>query len=215
MPHDRPPSFRFIDHNGVEIASGPLSLIDEALRARSTAEGAIAAAARAAGQMARIEARADSLDLKEHELEQREDAARAIMSDGIRRFANDVLKLSHRFDEFEQRQIQAKLDALPDPDRPADDGDLEVKLAKTEPDDGDFEVKEAKTEVETVLGDQGDLPNKLTPLGSYPTLGREPPQVSQPTAVSLNAADSWVCARDRKAARKREHMQSRSRTWQR
>jgi hypothetical protein len=219
---DHPPSFRFIDHNGTEIANGPLSLLDEALRARSTAEGAIAAAARAAGQMARIQARADALDQKEHELEQREDACRAIQADAMRRFVDDVLKLSHRFDKFEQRSIQAKIDALPDPDRP-DDGDLEApKPAKPEPDDGALEVEESKSEAETAIGDQnpGDLPEGLlagapAPPGSYPTMGRESPQLPQPIDISLSAADAaspaFVCGRDRRAFMRRQ----RNQTWQR
>jgi hypothetical protein len=208
MLHDRPPSFRFFGPDGTEIANGPLSLLDEALKARFTAEGAIAAAARAAGQMARIQARSDALDQKQHDLEAREEACRAIQSDAIHRFAADVVELSHRLDEFEQRSIQAKLDALPDPE--------------AAPDDGDLEVKPAKTEAETVLGDQnpGDLPRELEtnappPLGSYPTLGQESPQLPQPTDISLNAADdatpAFICGRDRRAWKR----QQRNQTWRR
>jgi hypothetical protein len=85
------------------------------------------------------------------------------------------------------------------------------------PDDGDLEVRPAKTELETVLAhdDQnpGDLPNALeakapAPLGSYPTLGQELPQLPQPTAISLNAADAampaFVCGRDRKSWKRRQ-----------
>jgi hypothetical protein len=207
---DRPPQFRFMSPTGEVLAVGPLSLLDEAVRARSTAEGAIAAAARAAGQMARIQARSDALDRKERDLEQREDACRAIQSDGIRRFCDSVVELKHRLDRFEQQRAADALRDLPDPD--------------AAPDDGDLEVKPAKTELEIVLAhdDQnpGDLPNELEagapPLpGSYPTLGREPPQVAQPTAVSLNAADdampTFICGRDRRAWKR----QQRSQTWQR
>ena len=193
MPRRRPLA-RLFDNDRPSALVGPLSLLDEAVRARSTAEGAIAAAARAAGQMARIEARSDALDQRERDLEAREDACRAIQSDAIRRFAYDVLKLSHRFDQFEQRQIADALRELPDP----------------APDDGDLEVKPAKTELESVLahGDQnpGDLPNQLgtgapPPLGSYPSLGREPPQIAQPVAVSLNSVgrSDFTCRRDWKA----------------
>jgi hypothetical protein len=206
---DRPPSFRFIGPDGTEIANGPLSLLDEAMRARSTAEGAIAAAARAAGQMARIQARSDALDQKERDLEQREDACRAIQSDAIRRFADDVVKLGHRFDEFEQRKIADALRDLPNPEAAPDDGDLEA-------------VKPAKTEAEIVLGDQnpGDLPVELktnapAPLGSYPTMGQELPQIPQPTDISLNAADdatsAFICGRDRRAWKR----QQRNQAWRR
>jgi hypothetical protein len=198
--------FRFIGPDGAEIANGPLSLIDEALRARSTAEGAIAAAARAAAQMTRIQARADALDLKEHDLEQREDACRAIQSDAIRRFADDVVKLGQQMDRIEQRKIADALRDLPNPE--------------AAPDDGDLEVKEAKTEAEIVLGDQnpGDLPVELktnapAPLGSYPTMGREPPQMPQIPDISLNAADDampvFVCGRDRRTW-KRQHRSRRA-----
>jgi hypothetical protein len=211
MPHDLSGTFRWISPAGVEEASGPLSLLDEALRARSTAEGAIAAAARAAGQMARIQARSDALDLKEHDLKRREELCRSIQSDAIRRFADDVVKLGRRFDEFEQRKIADAIAELPDPDGAA-------------PDDGDLEPKLAKTELEDVLAhdDQnpGDLPNTLETgappqLGSYPTLGRELPQLPQIPDISLNAAGdampSFVCGRDKRAWKR----QQRNRTWQR
>jgi hypothetical protein len=200
---DRPPSFRFIGPDGAEIANGPLSLLDEALRARSTAEGAIAAAARAAGQMARIQARSDALDSKERDLEIREEACRSIQADAIRRFADDVLKLSHRFDEFEQRKIADALRDLPNPEAAPDDGDLEA-------------VKPSKSEAEIVLGDDqnpGDLPNELEtnappPLGNYPTYGREPPQMPQIPDISLNAADDampvFVCGRDRRTWKRQQ-----------
>jgi hypothetical protein len=224
--------FRFVGPDGAEIANGPLSLLDEALRARSTAEGAIQAAARAAGQMARIQARSDALDQKQHDLEVREEACKAIEADAVRRFADEVTKLRHRFDAIEQRQLQAKLDALPDPDRPADDGDLEIKRAKTGPEadprDINLEPEPAKAEAETVIGRERDDQSpeevsRLLPPGNYGGLvdpvddpqgkGQSTPQ---PTVISLNAADSvaihddgYICGRDRKAARKREHPQLR------
>jgi hypothetical protein len=162
--------------------------------------------ARALRTVAVVNSRADAVIEREREVKSREDAARAVMADGIRRFADSVLELSHRVDAFEQRSIQAKLDALPNPD--------------AVPDDGDLEVKPAKTELETVLGDQnpGDLPSELeigapAPLGSYPTLGRELPQIAPPTAISLNAADNamptFICGRDRRAWKR----QQRNRTW--
>jgi hypothetical protein len=107
-----------------------------------------------------------------------------------------VAQLGQRFDEFERRSIQAKLDALPDID--------------AAPDDGDLEVKPAKTELEDVLDDQGDLPNELEsgappPLGSYPTLGQEPPQTPQLPDISLNSVgrSDFTCRRDWKAFKRR------------
>jgi hypothetical protein len=147
-------------HNGVEIATGPLSLLDEAVRARSTAEGAIAAAARAAGQMARIQARSDALDLKERDLEQREDACRVMQADAVRRFADSVLELKHRFDRFEQRRIADALRDLPDTDHPeglskAAQDDLEAICEAPGPRHRERERELA--EAEDVIGDELQL----------------------------------------------------------
>jgi hypothetical protein len=212
--------FRFVGPDGVEIANGPLSLLDEALRARSTAEGAIAAAARAAGQMARIQARSDALDLKERDLEAREDACRAIQADAVRRFCDSVLELSHRFDAFEQRSIQAKLDALPDPDRPADDGDLEMKPPRDE---------DPLEDALAFKGDQGDLPEELLakappPLGSFvPGVDPEDPRSSSgkilapapEVSLSSDRADGisradFTCGRDYRRAKRQARLEARS-----
>jgi hypothetical protein len=172
------------------IAVGPMSLVTEYLPqsvARANREReADNLALRSLKIAADTALRADAVIEREHQVRAQADAAQAIMSDAINRFADDVLKLSHRFDEFEQRKIADALRELPDPDGVApDDGDLEVKGAKSE------------TETETVLGDDqnpGDLPNELEtnappPLGNYPTYGRESPQQPQPVDISLNAAD--------------------------
>jgi hypothetical protein len=221
MPHDRPASFRFIGPDGAEIANGPLSLLDEALRARSTAEGAIAAAARAAGQMARIEARSDALDRKERDLERREDACRAIQSDAIRRFADGVLELRHRLDRIERQRIADALRDLPDSDDPEGRSENQ-RLAEADylspaplpPPHGD--EQEVETVLERERGDQGDLAAELLKNappqpGNYQTLDEPPKQVSQPIAVSLTSADGlgrddFVCGRD---LRKWKRQQSR------
>jgi hypothetical protein len=189
------------------IAVGPLSMAMEYLPqslARDKREReADNLAMQALKTVADANLRADAVIEREREVKAREEACRAIQSDAIRRFVDDVLELSHRLDEFEQRKIADALAALPNPEAAPDDGDLE-------------QPKEAKTEVETVLGDQnpGDLPNALEagappPLGSYPTLGRESPQMPQPTDISLNAADdatpAFICGRDRRAWLRRNH----------
>jgi hypothetical protein len=187
------------------IAVGPLSMAMEYLpqsHARAQREReADNLQMQALKAVAEVNLRADAVIAREHQVRAQADAAQAIMSDAIHRFAGDVLKLSHRFDEFQRRSIQAKLDALPDQD--------------AAPDDGDLEPKPSKTEAETVLGDQspGDLPNELeagapSPSGSYPTLGRELPQTPQPTDISLNATDdatpAFVCGRDRRAWKRQQ-----------
>jgi hypothetical protein len=203
--------FRFIGPDGSEIANGPLSLLDEALRARSTAEGAIAAAARAAGQMARIQARSDALDLKERDLEQREDACRAIQADAIRRFCDSVVGLKHRLDRIEQQRIADAFAALPDPDDPQGRSKDQQRAeadnlppSPLPPPHGD--EQEVETVLERERGDQGDLPAELLknappPPGNYQTLDRPLKQVPQPIAVSLTSADGlgrddFVCGRD-------------------
>jgi hypothetical protein len=71
--------------------------------------------------------RADAVIERERQVKAQADAAQAIMSGAIHRFADDVLKLSHRLDQIEQRKIADALRELPDPDGVApDDGDLEV-----------------------------------------------------------------------------------------
>jgi hypothetical protein len=109
--------------------------------------------------------RADAVIEREHRPRAQADAAQAIMSDAINRFAGDVAKLGQRFDEIERQKIADALRDLPDPDAAPDDGDLEAP-------------KPSKTEAGIVLGDQnpGDLPEGLLagappPLGSYPALG--------------------------------------------
>jgi hypothetical protein len=169
--------------------------------------------------------RADAVIAHEREVKAREDAARAIMSDAIHRFAEDVLELGHRVDAFEQRKIADAIATLPDSDDPEGRSKAEQQAeadnlppAPLPPPHGD--EQEVETVLERERGDQGDLPEKLqrgapAPLGSYPTLGREPPQVPQPTAVSLNTADdatpAFVCGRDRRAWKR----QQRNQTWRR
>jgi hypothetical protein len=195
------------------IAVGPLSMAMEYLpqsHARDKREReADSLTMRALKTVADVNLRADAVIEREREVRAQADAAQAIMSDAVRRFVDDVIKLGHRFDEFERRSIQAKLDALPNPD--------------AAPDDGDLEVKPAKTEVETVLGDQnpGDLPNELetgapSPPGIYfdpdPDRPRERPEPRNPAAISLNAADaldrSRFLSRAAWKAAKRQHRAS-------
>jgi hypothetical protein len=194
------------------IAVGPLSMAMEYLpqsHARDKRERQAAdLEARALRTVAAVNSRADAVIERERKVKVQADAAQAIMSDAIHRFADDVLKLGRRLDQIEQRKLADALRGLPNPDAAPDDGDLEAP-------------KPAKTEVETVLGDQnpGDLPNELEtgappPLGSYPTLGQEPPQMPQPTDISLNSVGraDFTCRRDWKAFKR---AQLRSPTWRR
>jgi hypothetical protein len=171
--------------------------------------------------------RADSFKLRAEDVIERERQAdeqlaeaKAIQSEAIRRFAGDVLKIRHQFDAIEQRQLQARLDALPDPDSPHADNFQAVLEAPGPEDRERLEAMEAEEERD----DQGALPPDLkeaAPTGNFanpepiddPVTGS--PSVSQPTVVSLTSADStavhddgYVCRRDRRAARKRQRLQS-------
>jgi hypothetical protein len=194
------------------IAVGPLSTVMEyipqSLAREKREREADNLAMRSLKIAADVHLRADAVIERERQVKAQADAAQAVMSDAIHRFAGDVLKLQHRLDRIEQQKIADALRDLPNPD--------------AAPDDGDLEVKGAKSEAETVLGDQnpGDLPEGLQagappPLGSYPTMGQESPQQPQPMDISLSATDdatpAFVCGRDRRKWMR----QQRNRTWQR
>jgi hypothetical protein len=162
------------------IAVGPLSMAMEYLpqshaRAKRERE-ADNLTMQALKTVAEVRLRADAVLEREREVKVQSDAAQAIMSDAVHRFAQDVIKLSHRFDEFEQRSIQAKLDALPNPDASPDDGDLaEVKPA-------------SKTEAAHVLGDIA------------PEAGSSPLS----SAATDDATPAFICRRDRRAWKRQQ-----------
>jgi hypothetical protein len=220
--------FTYRSPTGEVIATGPLSLLDEAVRARRTAEGAIAASAKAGGQMARIQARSDAIDRKERELEQREDACRAMQADSIRRFCDSVLELKHRVDAFERRKVADALRDLPDRDHPQglsqsqqDDLEAVIEPSAERHREREQELAEAEEAIRSERDDagQGDLPNELeagapAPPGIYfdpdPGRPREGTEPRIPAAVSLNAADdaldrSQFLSRAAWKAAKRQH----------
>jgi hypothetical protein len=100
------------------IAVGPLSQVMEyvpqSLARAKRERDADNLAMQALKTVADANLRADAVIERERKVKAQADAAQAIMSDAVHRFAGDVLKLSHRFDEFERRSIQAKLDAAAD-----------------------------------------------------------------------------------------------------
>jgi hypothetical protein len=168
---DHPPQFTFRDPNGKVIGAGPLDELMAYLpdsRARKDAEALILDAAIPAGRVAEINSRADAVIEREREVEAREDALRA---DAIRRIADGVLELTHRMDAFEQAQVRATLDSLPDPDHPqglsrveqAAQDDLEAVHEAPHP--IDKEQLEAMLASERGADDAdsgpGDLPNAL------------------------------------------------------
>jgi hypothetical protein len=177
------PQFKYRNPaTGEIIARGPLSLLGESLRAHATAEGAIKAAALAAGVITRNTARADALDQRERDLDAREDAAHAIIANEVARLQDAALKLVHRMDSYERALVRKEIDAAPDPESPEADN-LEAALPVPEHRD--------REELSAILARNRD-DEAQEPAGVGVTL-----TPSQPVAN-----DGFVCGRDRKAARR-------------
>jgi hypothetical protein len=205
------------------IAVGPLSMAMEYLpqsHARDKREQQAAdLEARALLTVAVVNSRADAVIERERKVKAQADAAQAIMSDAIHRFADRVLELSHRLDRIERQQIADALAGLPDRDDPQGRSATEQLVATDylppsplPPPHGDD--REVETVLERERGDQGDLPTKLqrnapAPPGNYAFHLDEPPrQVTQPTAISLTSCDAldrgnFLTRRDWKAAKRR------------
>jgi hypothetical protein len=204
-------TFRLLDPHGATIATGSYDALLERLPQslpRMNAEQAIAAAAKAVAREQRLDARADSLDRREAEVQAREDA---IFADSVRKFAEGVAEVARRLDSIEQKRNQAALDALPDPDFPGKD-DYLPPAEMEPPADKDREQLEVMLEREhrdSLLlrhedadGDPGQipaLPSSLKAAVGQPFEGGRLPENSMFPVKH----DSYVCGRDRKAARRR------------
>jgi hypothetical protein len=207
--------------DGLVIANGSASAVfrhvkDSAINrqeaAAMTAEAAIAEA-NAKARLREIEARADALDQREAEIEAREQKA---FSDQIRAFADGVTEIGRRLDALERARNEAELARLPDPDacltdnlppaslEPSANKDREM-LQAMEAKDGERELPQSEDVLEKddalELPDDGDPGQALpsSPILTEPFLGNELPEGT----VFPVKSDGFVCARDRKAARKR------------
>jgi hypothetical protein len=104
------------------IAVGPLSMaleyIPQSLARAKREREADNLALQALKAVADANLRADAVIAHEREVRVQADAAQAIVSEAIHRFAGDVLKLSHRMDQIEQRRIADAMAKLPDRDDP-------------------------------------------------------------------------------------------------
>jgi hypothetical protein len=180
---------------GEVIAVGPLSFLESELHARKSAEGAIRAAALAASRLAADTARADALDARQRDLEAREDAAVRFVADALDRLQRDALKLVHRVDEFERRRVRAEIDSLPDPEA-AGVGDLQTILPPPEDED--------REHLESMLSKERGDADAEEPAGELPApmLMEVPAQIGAVLKPPEERADSFVCRRDRKAARR-------------
>jgi hypothetical protein len=107
--------YTFRDPEGKVIGAGPLDQLMAYLpdsRAREDAEQLLCAAATAAGRIAEIDRRADSVAEREREVAERE---RALQADAVQRLVDSIDDLAARLTSYEQAQARAALDALPDP----------------------------------------------------------------------------------------------------
>jgi hypothetical protein len=144
--------------------------------------------------------------------------------DAVRKFCDQVAELERRFarvEAAEQRRIAGAMAKLPDVDDPTgrsleqqrQDFLQQAPLEAPEIEDNkQAEAMGVEEAIEAGRDDQGELPGNLAPLGNYPTLGRERPQLPPAPDISLNATTddatpAFVCGRDRRAWRRR------NRTW--
>jgi hypothetical protein len=152
---DRPPMFRYIGPGGVEIASGPLSLLNESLRAHESAEASIKATALALGRVAEADRRLDSVLERERAAKAREDAAQAIIDAAARKFVDGVFELKHRMDRYEQRAELAKADADLQAVGAADD-QLQAPIMASAPEDMKESEERELPEAEEAIGKSDD-----------------------------------------------------------
>jgi hypothetical protein len=201
--------YQLIRADGTVILKGGFSRLMEAIPqsvARLDAEQAILAAKVAKAREDRLQARSDSLDAREDAVAAREQQA---FSDQIRAFADSVMEIGRRLDALERARNEAELARLPDPDSPTKDDYLPPAVLKA-PNEEDRELPEA----EEVLGDElqmrhaepdqdpGQIP--ATPASVPAIMGErfEGGRLPEGTSFPLKS-DGFVCARDRKAYRRR------------
>jgi hypothetical protein len=214
MPDDG--HFRLTDPHGNIIARGSLSALLERVNQsvpRMNAEQAIAAAARAIQRERDDAARADALDQRERDIEERE---RQAFADRISRFADGVKAVARRMDALEQRQADATLaEEIKQADEALralrDEGDLDgIKVAPNLRDAEKIEAYGGNSEAEGAIEKGDQLPSGGSP--SVPERAPEPhrPPLGNPGGLprSLAMSDealygrSFVRNADRKAWRR-------------
>ena len=172
------------------IAHGSMSAVMERVadsKARTEAEKVIARAGQAAA-----------------ELEQQQQREQQIVADGVRKFADGILELTHRLDQLEQeRETRRALDAAtevtqqmlaipkdaPDPEAPADETPAPTgELHDVPPSHPADKEQLAASE------DQGNLPPELLegappPSGTAPTIAFEDARRARARAVQNGTAN--------------------------
>jgi hypothetical protein len=111
-------TFKLLDPAGNVIAHGDMAAVTEPIldsNSRRVAEALVRDARAAAGRIAQIDRRADSVAERETEVAAREDA---IFADGVLQLSHKIEDIARRMDALERARDGATLDALPDPDDP-------------------------------------------------------------------------------------------------
>jgi hypothetical protein len=210
MPNES--MFRYVSPTGEVLATGPLSLLNDQLAARRTAEGAIRAAALAADSSHR--ARADSLDQREAAIEARERQADAA---AIKAFCDGVEALSRRMGALEESRRQEDLateirqadEALKGLEA-NDDGPAEIKLPSAERDRDEIGCHDAKSAIASADGDDDDqtLPGQREFHPTAPAArGELPEQLAKDDVAEFGRV--YLMGRDRRAARKAARLATR------
>jgi hypothetical protein len=204
--------------DGEIIAKGPLSMLMERIPQsvpRLNAEQAIQAAAKAVAREQRLDARADSLDQREAEVQAPEDA---IFADQVRSFCDSVLAVGRRLDALEEVRRQERLaDEIAAADAAlkalqADEGDLEPKESPNEHHAEEIEVRGGSTSAEEAISTSDQFAAGGSP--SLPQRATEPYRLVEPMGALPSKSDAadvtdlatfgrtFLCARDRRAARR-------------
>jgi hypothetical protein len=188
------------DGSGEQILDGSfpelMTVIPDSV-ARTSAEAAIRAYTLAKSRATMDRIRSDDLDRREATVAERE---RQDFTNKVRSFADAIEALEAKVDALEQRRIQSKLDAAPDPDDPKSHGDhLQAPLPAPEDEDKErlaaMSAERSLPDAEDALADDegGAAPRILAPsdLPAAPA-----------HADSVAAQYGKVCRRDVKALKR-------------
>jgi hypothetical protein len=191
---------RFLDRDGVEQAAAPMSLlkqIDSNARERDAQllRDQIVRVDQAAKLMA---VRADAA-IERARADAAQDAAHQLIASQVERLQDQALHLIHRVDSYERRAVQRELDSLPDPERDDSDGDLEAVNEAPE-----IEDKRQLQTAEDVIAKERDDAGPEEPAGELPApmLMEVPAPIGVVLKPPDERADSYVCRRDRRAAKR-------------
>jgi hypothetical protein len=159
------PMVRFLDSDGNEQAVAPISLFKQIdSNARERDAQLLLQQVRALDATAKLELVRADCAIERARADAAQDAAHQLIASRLAQIRDSMLKLSHRMDSWERQRDKAKLDALPDPERQSDEGNLEPLPPSA---DRDREEMEARNNAEMAIAkDRGDAAPPLTISGS-------------------------------------------------